>query len=732
MIKRALTLPWLILLLAALLLSACGGELSGEPEIEREIEIVPRPTAVPTSTPLPTPTADPAAAADSDTSNTDPAAEVTPLPVDDFDLPPGVTWDDVYAVAAQMTCDVCEDIPLDQCGSIMCSAWREEIARLLGEGYTDDEIIDYFAERYGSDVVLVPLPADETPGTAAADEAPTPTDVPADEVVDTGGGDYDLGFSLFVEMCAQCHGAGDSVGPGLATMRDVAATRVEELTPVEYVRQSILDPGAFVVSGYTNVMPQDYATQLTDDELAALVTFILEFDPSRMGMTNDSSSSTVDTPDLDNPEETFDVQGRLVAGTAGGEDIPAGLPLELFIFDPNQGVELKLFKAESGEGGTFDFTGIPYVPDVAYVIETDYQGMTQGLRIDVPEPPIDAPVTPEVRLYEHTTDPAGVMVTWAVMLVDYTPIDEFGIEVWLSAELANTGDRMVTTDHMLEDGTLASVAMELPVGAFGIQIIPSSDQPRYEIDVVDNVPTVYDRSPLRPGQVHTISMVYYLPYDSSATLVTAMGYPVIDAAVLLPNDTVDFDSEQFDTAGQWEGRIINDDIHGMRIVAIQDGESVDPERDFTLIKTHDLQQALPADVPLEFSLEGRPTRTLAIINQPMGGGGSGTEEDDNWLPLVLGGTGLGVILVAAGLWWRQRQTDMGDAPESGTRRAEPAPRAAMARFVPRSGAGKEVLLAALADLDDAFKGGEIDEEHYHAQRATITERLLPLLDENED
>jgi len=72
------------------------------------------------------------------------------------ELPPGVTWDEVNNIAHQMYCDVCEGIPLDECESIACRNWRREIARLLGEGYTEDEIIDHFVERYGTDVAALP------------------------------------------------------------------------------------------------------------------------------------------------------------------------------------------------------------------------------------------------------------------------------------------------------------------------------------------------------------------------------------------------------------------------------------------------------------------------------------------------------------------------------------------------------------------------------------------------
>jgi cytochrome c-type biogenesis protein CcmH len=74
----------------------------------------------------------------------------------EFVLPPGVTWDDVNRIASKMYCDVCEGIPLDECESVACRQWREEIARQLGEGRSEDEIVDYFVERYGADVASIP------------------------------------------------------------------------------------------------------------------------------------------------------------------------------------------------------------------------------------------------------------------------------------------------------------------------------------------------------------------------------------------------------------------------------------------------------------------------------------------------------------------------------------------------------------------------------------------------
>lgn len=76
-------------------------------------------------------------------------------------LPPGVTADDVYRISNKMYCEVCAGVPLSDCPSVTCRAWRQEIARLLGEGYSDSDIKSYFAENYGSAVTGVPLKTED-------------------------------------------------------------------------------------------------------------------------------------------------------------------------------------------------------------------------------------------------------------------------------------------------------------------------------------------------------------------------------------------------------------------------------------------------------------------------------------------------------------------------------------------------------------------------------------------
>jgi cytochrome c-type biogenesis protein CcmH len=67
-----------------------------------------------------------------------------------------VTDDEVNAIAEDMYCPVCENIPLDVCGTVACQQWRDEIRQKLGEGLTEEEIQDLFVARYGDRVLAEP------------------------------------------------------------------------------------------------------------------------------------------------------------------------------------------------------------------------------------------------------------------------------------------------------------------------------------------------------------------------------------------------------------------------------------------------------------------------------------------------------------------------------------------------------------------------------------------------
>lgn len=69
---------------------------------------------------------------------------------------PAPSDNDVNAVAKQMFCPVCENIPLDVCPTQACQEWRELIRQKLADGWTQDQIKEYFAAQYGDRVLAEP------------------------------------------------------------------------------------------------------------------------------------------------------------------------------------------------------------------------------------------------------------------------------------------------------------------------------------------------------------------------------------------------------------------------------------------------------------------------------------------------------------------------------------------------------------------------------------------------
>ena len=96
-------------------------------------------------------------------------------------------------------------------------------------------------------------------------------------------GDATRGAALFTQSikgapsCSTCHTVDGStlVGPSLKGFSAVAGTRVEGMSAADYARNSIMQPASYVVSGFANLMYGQYAQQLSPQETADLIAYIL-------------------------------------------------------------------------------------------------------------------------------------------------------------------------------------------------------------------------------------------------------------------------------------------------------------------------------------------------------------------------------------------------------------------------------------------------------------------------
>ncbi len=86
----------------------------------------------------------------------------------------------------------------------------------------------------------------------------------------------DDGETVFAGNCAVCHSTGTDtiIGPGLSGLFDRAGSTAAPQSAEDYVRESIVAPGIFVVEGFVNIMPSTFAASLSSSDLDDLIAYL--------------------------------------------------------------------------------------------------------------------------------------------------------------------------------------------------------------------------------------------------------------------------------------------------------------------------------------------------------------------------------------------------------------------------------------------------------------------------
>lgn len=125
-----------------------------------------------------------------------------------------------------------------------------------------------FTLTTGSELVVLPTP--ETHLTA---------DTYMDKVSALlQGADAARGATLVEQFgCTACHreGAVNKIAPAYDGIAARAATRRPPMTAAAYIYESIVNPMAYVVEGYNPAMPQNFAQQLSDQQLGDIIAYLL-------------------------------------------------------------------------------------------------------------------------------------------------------------------------------------------------------------------------------------------------------------------------------------------------------------------------------------------------------------------------------------------------------------------------------------------------------------------------
>lgn len=123
----------------------------------------------------------------------------------------------------------------------------------------------------------------------AAASLPEPAPTPAvstqsaatDVAAALGGASAKTGEALLeTYQCSICHiqGAG-RVAPSFVGIGERAAKRRPPMPAAQYLFESIVSPGAYLVDGFANAMPANFARRLSQAEIGHIIAYLLSPPP---------------------------------------------------------------------------------------------------------------------------------------------------------------------------------------------------------------------------------------------------------------------------------------------------------------------------------------------------------------------------------------------------------------------------------------------------------------------
>jgi len=104
---------------------------------------------------------------------------------------------------------------------------------------------------------------------------------------DSPTGDINQGQELHTAYCVGCHSreqGKSSIGPPVVGLVSRSAETItsddykgKAETPAGYIRESIMEPGTYVVPGYPDGLMPNYSNTLSQDDLENLVSYLMTY-----------------------------------------------------------------------------------------------------------------------------------------------------------------------------------------------------------------------------------------------------------------------------------------------------------------------------------------------------------------------------------------------------------------------------------------------------------------------
>lgn len=373
---------------------------------------------------------------------------------------------------------------------------------------------------------------------------------------------------------------------------------------------------------------------------------------------------------LNAPLPTASVSGRIVNGTTG-EPVTGNVTIELDAFTREFQPSLSISTTLDAEGN-FLFNLENVSPSWAFIASANYEGV--DFTGDVFQ--LEA-LTPEqetvITVFDPTTEATDIVLQQWHIVVD---VVDGALQIGEVFVFVNQG----TTVYVGETGDPNEGTIRVPIPTeagepsfrrgFGgaDSFLPAGEFFADGPDWVDTLPVRPD-----PGGMIILAQ-YSLPYEDELTLERPIYYAAEAISIVVP------EGMEVDTDDGWEGG---------------EAQNLTGQGNFV---TYRFAAATTSD-SYTLRLSGEPDLTASAA-----AGGSVVVRNEN-NELFIGVAALAVVLGGAFYLYRSRQTATEpdeDEPEY----------------------DKETLLQAIADLDDQFEAGEIDEADYKVERQRLKTMLM--------
>ncbi len=372
------------------------------------------------------------------------------------------------------------------------------------------------------------------------------------------------------------------------------------------------------------------------------------------------------------------VDGQVMNGSEGAAQIGAGIPVNLYVFGGELAEEILSTVTDSD--GRFRFEGLDTSTDLTYWVEAVYADVAYGgadlLQYAEGQTELEAPVT----VYETTADDSGVQLD-----VVHIFAESFGQVLRISEQhIFGSSDERTYIGEQDDEGRRLTVFVPTAGDVVGFALGEGLEEDRFL--AVDG--GLVDSEPVRPGsQTSEVRFSYHLMVTAEPIILERFfAYPVVSLTVLASQPGLLLSSPQLQSMG-------TQSIQGTQY-EILTGQIPDP------------QQLVMLELTAVEVVEGS-TDAEAMGGQTASGPPAGSTQ--KVLLWIGGATGVLAVFAVAFLAARSQSQPAGRRNVS-----DPGP-----SFDPKA----RRLIAVLADLEDAYEDGEVEEAEYVRRRMEIFREL---------